>query len=120
MLEKWSNQQDNVFSNSLILLISGTPGVGKTTLSYQLLKQFSYFRIVQETDLIREILRGYQTYVSKIDYRKSSKECESPEIYIPSHEKIFNYSELKQQCQIMKESIENVVLRQQRKKYLLL
>ena len=48
-----------------IFLISGVPGVGKTTLSYELLKRFSTFRIIQETDLIREILRGYNEYLQE-------------------------------------------------------
>ena len=44
----------------LILLISGVPGVGKTTISNELLKTYKEFRLVEETDIIREILRGYK------------------------------------------------------------
>lgn len=32
--------------NGFILFLSGVPGVGKTTLSYQLLKQYDGFRIM--------------------------------------------------------------------------
>ena len=46
-----------------ILFISGVPGLGKTTLSYELLKRYDKFRIIQETDIIREILRGYNEYI---------------------------------------------------------
>ena len=46
-----------------IVFISGVPGVGKTTISYELLKMFSAFRIIEETDLIREVLRGYNEYI---------------------------------------------------------
>ena len=47
---------------NLILLISGVPGAGKTTISYELLKKMDYFRIVQETDILREIIRGYNDF----------------------------------------------------------
>ena len=40
-----------------IVFISGVPGVGKTTISYELLKRCNSFRIIEETDLIREVLR---------------------------------------------------------------
>ena len=91
-----------------IFLISGVPGVGKTTLSYELLKRFSTFRIIQETDLIREILRGYNEYLQE-------RYCDCNHILIPDHTKIFTYEELKEQCTIMKNSIEQIVLRQIRK-----
>ena len=94
-----------------VLLVSGVPGSGKTTISYELLKRYNEFRIIQETDLIREVLRGYNTY---LDERFNSLEEQKYNI-IPDHRKIFNYSELKEQCSIVKNSIENIILRQQRK-----
>lgn len=94
-----------------VLLVSGVPGSGKTTISYELLKRYNEFRIIQETDLIREVLRGYNTYLDK---RFNSLEEQKYNI-IPDHRKIFNYSELKEQCSIIKNSIENIILRQQRK-----
>ena len=94
-----------------VLLISGVPGSGKTTISYELLKRYNEFRLIQETDLIREVLRGYNEY---LDERFNSLEGQTYNI-IPDHRKMFNYSELKEQCLIMKNSIENIVLRQQRK-----
>lgn len=48
---------------NLVLLISGVPGVGKTTLSNELLKIHKEIRLVEETDIIREILRGYNDYL---------------------------------------------------------
>lgn len=98
-------------TEQFILLISGVPGSGKTTISYELLKRYNKFRIIQETDLIREVLRGYNEY---LDDRFNSLEGQTYDI-IPDHKKIFNYSELKEQCSIMKNSIENIILRQQRK-----
>ena len=42
-----------------IVFISGVPGSGKTTVAYELFKNYCDYRIVEETDIIREILRGY-------------------------------------------------------------
>ena len=86
----------------LIVFISGVPATGKTTISYELLKRYNIFRIIQETDLIREILRGYNEY---IDYKMNNKDIINKiyeRIYIPDHTKIFNYDEIKEQCLIMK------------------
>ena len=33
---------------NLIILISGVPGVGKTTISWELLKMYQEFRLVEE------------------------------------------------------------------------
>ena len=49
-----------------IVIISGVPGVGKTTIYYELLKRFDCFRIIEETDLMREILRGYNKYIEEL------------------------------------------------------
>lgn len=46
-----------------IIFVSGVPGVGKTTISYELLKRFNVFRIIEETDLIREVLLGYNAFL---------------------------------------------------------
>ncbi len=91
----------------LILLISGVPGVGKTTISNELLKTYKEFRLVEETDIIREILRGYKNRL--IEMGKESVD----EIY--AHDVFLNYDMAKQQCNIMKNSIINIIKRQQRK-----
>ena len=52
-----------VIPEGFVLFISGVPGVGKTTISYELLKKINAFRIIEETDLIREILLGYNEYL---------------------------------------------------------
>ena len=96
----------------LVLLISGVPGSGKTTVSYELLKRYNEFRIIQETDLIREVLRGYNDYLDE----QFDSLAEQTHDIIPDHRKMFNYHELKEQCSIMRNSIEKIVLRQQRKK----
>lgn len=93
-----------------IIFISGVPGAGKTTISYELLKKYNAFRIVQETDIIREILRGYNEYV--LDNPFNSK------VYLPnifSHNKLLTYEEAKAQCEIMKYSIQYIIERQKRK-----
>ncbi len=91
----------------LILLISGVPGVGKTTISNELLRTYKEFRLVEETDIIREILRGYKNHL--IEIGKESTD----EIY--AHDVFLNYDMAKQQCCIMKNSIINIIKRQQRK-----
>ena len=42
--------------DDLIVLISGVPGAGKTTISYELLKIHTEIRLIEETDIIRDIL----------------------------------------------------------------
>lgn len=102
--------------DQLILFISGVPAVGKTTVSYELLKRYNIFRIIQETDLIREILRGYNECVDYMINNKNIINKIYERIYIPDHTKIFNYDEIKEQCIIMKQSIEKIIERQQRKR----
>ena len=88
--------------SKLIVFISGIPGVGKTTISYELLKKYKDFRLVEETDVIREILRGYNLHMSSI-YNLMPQD-------IYSHEVFLSYEMAKQQCNIMKNSILNIVL----------
>lgn len=95
--------------NDLILFISGVPGSGKTTISYELLKQFSEFRLIEETDLTREVLRGYHALLKET--------ISLPDKYIIySHEKFFDYDTAYQQCNVMKSSICEIVKRQKRKR----
>ena len=99
--------------NGFLLFISGVPGVGKTTVSYELLKRFDKFRIVEETDLIREILRGYQEYTNEIIIENIG--FETDQIRISDHNKLLSFDEAKHQCRIMKKSIEKIAERQNRK-----
>ena len=63
MAKQISIIQDFTIPSGLIIFISGVPGVGKTTISYQILKRFNEFRIIEETDLIRETFRGYNDFL---------------------------------------------------------
>lgn len=94
--------------NDLIVLISGVPGVGKTTISYELLKEHEEFRLVEETDIIREILRGYNEYLENIHDTPLND-------VIYEHDIFLSYDMAKHQCRIMKNSIINIIQRQQRK-----
>lgn len=96
-----------------IVFISGVPGVGKTTISYELLKRFNEFRIVEETDLIREVLRGYNDFL--INEFCDNTDTPIAKIEISDHKKLLTLEEAKQQCNLMKSSFEKIVARQQRK-----
>ena len=95
-----------------IVMISGVPGSGKTTISYNLLKQFADFRIIEETDLIREVLLGYNEFLKKSNPSISEM---IDNIKITDHNVLLTLNEAKQQCRIMKSSIEKIVERQKRK-----
>ncbi len=95
-----------------IVMVSGVPGSGKTTISYNLLKQFSGFRIIEETDLIREVLLGYNDFLKKSNPNISEM---INDINITDHNVLLSLNEAKQQCRIMKSSIEKIVERQKRK-----
>ena len=97
-------------NNNLILFISGVPSAGKTTISYELLREIDYFRIVQETDILREILRGYNTYLSQ-EVSEILSDLTEP----APHTELLSYERAKIQCTIMKKSIIEIVKRQNRK-----
>lgn len=101
---------NRIIEDNVIVFISGVPGAGKTTISYTLLKNLEMFRIVQETDILREILRGYNEYL--IENTKIDK---SDLISILPHTDLLSYSRAKEQCEAMKYSIEEIVKRQNRK-----
>ena len=97
-------------NNNSILFISGVPSAGKTTISYELLREIDYFRIVQETDILREILRGYNTYLSQ-EVSEILSDLTEP----APHTELLSYERAKIQCTIMKKSIIEIVKRQNRK-----
>ena len=98
--------------NGFIVFISGVPGAGKTTISYNLLKKYNEFRIIEETDLIREILRGYNEYL--IDNYEFAQNLSS-DITITDHGKLLTLNEAIVQCNHMRKSLEKIIERQQRK-----
>lgn len=102
-----------VIPEGLIVFISGVPGVGKTTISYELLKNNDEFRIIEETDIIREVLRGYNNYLKNEFGHQIDFVFEK--IEITDHTKLLTFDEAKIQCQNMKSSFEQIVARQHRK-----
>lgn len=106
------NQQYTI-PNGLIVFISGVPGVGKTTISYELLKKNNNFRIIEETDLIREVLRGYNEYLRS--QFNNQLDFVFEKIRISDHTKLLSFEEAIIQCKTMKNSFEHIVARQQRK-----
>lgn len=108
-----SNLESFKIPNGFILFISGVPGVGKTTVSYELLKRFNEFRIIEETDILRDALRGYNEFLTEKFGTALKSMLKETEIF--AHTKLLTLQEAKEQCIIMKSSIENIVMRQQRK-----
>ena len=108
-----SNIEDFKVPNGFIVFISGVPGVGKTTVSYELLRKFNEFRIIEETDILRDALRGYNEFLTNKFGSALNSMLKDTEIF--AHTKLLTLDEAKDQCVIMKNSIENIVMRQQRK-----
>lgn len=107
------NCVDLTIPDGFIVFISGVPGAGKTTISYELLKRCHNFRIVEETDIIREVLRGYNAYLANL-FPHQSEEILA-KIGISDHTKLLSFHEAKQQCEFMLSSFEYIVGRQKRK-----
>lgn len=101
-----------IIPNGYIVFISGVPGSGKTTISYQLLKRINDFRIIEETDLLREVLIGYNEYLLNNHY-PDSKFIEN--IKITDHKVLLSLEDASQQCLYMKSSLEKIIERQKRK-----
>lgn len=108
-----SSNIEIVIPDGFIVFISGVPGVGKTTISYELLRRFNAFRIIEETDLIREVLRGYNSFL-KQEFPTQSYDILS-QIKITDHTKLLSLEEAKEQCNFMRSSFEGIVDRQKRK-----
>ena len=95
----------------LLLIISGTSGVGKSTLSHKLLKVWKTPIILETFDLIREALRGYDNE-HNIFYRDDS--CNINVV----DKKILNSSsyDLKlndffHQCELLLPALKNICIR---------
>ena len=109
-------QSDNLIveiPEGFIVFISGVPGVGKSTISYELFRRFNAFRIIEETDLIREVLRGYNSYLEQ-EFPIQSRDI-LERIRITDHNKLLSLEEAKQQCSFMRSSFEYIIERQKRK-----
>ena len=89
-----------------IVFISGVPGSGKTTVAYELFKNYCDFRIVEETDIIREILRGYRKHLALMGISIPDE--------ITPHNVFLDYATASRQCEVMMNSIIAIVHRQQR------
>ena len=80
-----------------IVFISGVPGSGKTTVAYELFKNYCDFRIVEETDIIREILRGYRKHLALMGISIPDE--------ITPHNVFLDYATASRQCEVMMNSI---------------
>lgn len=104
--------ENTVIPKGYIVFISGVPGSGKTTISYNLLKKHQEFRIIEETDLLREILIGYNQFLIQEHYPESEF---IKKINITDHNKLLTLDEAIVQCNYMRKSLEKIIERQQRK-----
>lgn len=96
-----------------ILFISGVPGVGKTTISYELLRRNREFRIIEETDILRDALRGYNEYLVHALGQPAKDLLRNIEIF--EHGRLLSLDEAIQQCKIMSMPLNSIISRQQRK-----
>lgn len=101
-------------SKEIIVFISGVPSTGKSTLSYELLKKYNHFRIIEETDIMRDVLIGYNKFLISKSEVLSKNILNSYPIF--DNTKVLSFEEASSQCEIMKNSITNIVLRQKRRK----
>ncbi len=97
----------NNLPSNCIILITGVPGAGKTTISYELLNAYEEIRIIEETDIIREILLGYNDYLSDNERIEINN--------INKSDVLLSYNMAAEQCNIMKYSLYQIIKRQQRK-----
>ena len=77
------------------------------------MKRFNAFRIIEETDLIREVLLGYNSLLEQ-EFPRQSRDI-LDKIKITDHTKLLSFDEAKQQCEFMRFSFEYIVGRQKRK-----
>ena len=96
-----------------ILFVSGVPGVGKTTISYELLRRNREFRIIEETDILRDALRGYNEYLVYALGQPAKDLLKNTVIF--EHGRLLSLEEAIQQCKIMSMPLNSIVSRQQRK-----
>lgn len=101
-------------SNKTILLITGLPCVGKTTVAYEILKSHSEFRRVTELDIIRTIVR---TVLTRLNMLKSydSKRIESEYKELFSSLRLSDYNTARLQSDQLVPFVKEIILRQQRR-----
>lgn len=100
--------------NKTVLIITGLPCIGKTTVAYELLKKFPQFRSVTEMDIIRTVIRKVVDDLEVKDY------CNKENIK-QNYEKLFrslrecNYDTACEQSKQLVPFVKDIVFRQQRR-----
>lgn len=95
-------------SKTKIFLISGVPCAGKTTISFKLNYSKKYL-IVQEGDIIRSAMRGYQESLIKKGFQFREKDI------LPIHGLLNNYQTILDENDNFINAFYEVILRQKRK-----
>lgn len=96
-------------SKTKFFLISGVPCAGKTTISFKLNYNKKYL-IVQEGDIIRSAMRGYQESLIKKGFQFCEKEI------LPIHGLLNNYQTILDKNDYFINAFYEVILRQKRKR----
>lgn len=107
-LEKMKNSA--VIPEGTIIFLSGVPGAGKTTISYELMSSRKVVRYIQETDVLRETLLGYNKHISSLLSKTSDDR-----VSVKDNSVLLDFAESKKQCEIMEKSFKNIIIRQQRR-----
>jgi 2-phosphoglycerate kinase len=98
--------------NDLILMLSGVPCVGKTTVAYNLIKMCSDFRRVSELDIIRNIIRkAFDEFQADIEPKDSIISEKYLSLFASLSES--DYTTAKKQSTLLIPYIKEIVIRQQ-------
>lgn len=100
--------------NKTVLVITGLPCIGKTTVAYELVKEYPQFRNVTEIDIIRTVLRKM---IKELDLNISHSDIEIKGYY----ESLFsslregNYDVACEQSTQLLPFVKDIIFRQQRR-----
>lgn len=100
--------------NDTILFISGVSCVGKTTIAYEIIKEYNIFRRVSEIDILRTAIRSaYECFAEEL--------CVNKQVLLNRYYSLFqsitnsDYETTKEQSIEMMPYVKEIVIRQQRR-----
>ena len=99
---------EKIKSIPFILLISGVPCVGKTTISYKLLEEYPFFKRITELDMIKTVIRSI-IKENDCSYPNNEFNC----LFCSTTDS--NYDIFKQQAIILSRYVKEIVIRQKKR-----